>query len=116
MGRLPPTHMGACRCERLGPETLREAARLCPALETLRVGGSASAAAAAEAALPDIVPLARPPSCTAAHAASWEELPDPDISLSAVSAGRSAACDARAATRDAHDAHVSKWAVPVLYI
>lgn len=108
--------MGACRCERLGPETLREAARLCPALETLRVGGSASAAAAAEAALPDIVPLARPPSCTAAHAASWEELPDPDISLSAVSAGRSAACDARAATRDAHDAHVSKWAVPVLYI
>ena len=105
-GRFPP-HMAACRCERLGPETLREAARLCPALDTLRVGGSAGAAAAAEAALPDIVPLARPPDCTAAHAASWEELPDPDTSLSAVRACPSAACNARAATGGVHGAHIS---------
>ena len=88
-----------CRCEHLGPETLREAARLCPALETLRVGGSAGSAAAAEAALPDVVPLVRPPSCGAVGAASWEELPDPDISLSAVRACHSATCDARAAPK-----------------
>ncbi|KAK9837476.1 hypothetical protein WJX81_005159 [Elliptochloris bilobata] len=69
-------------CENLGPATLREAARLCPSLETLRVGGSSNAVAAAEAALQYIVPLVRPSSGSAAGE-SWEELPDPDSTLCA---------------------------------
>lgn len=63
------------RCERLSPDALREAARACPALEALRVGGSAAAAVAAAAALPDVVPRVLP---VRAVQESWEQLPDPD--------------------------------------
>lgn len=75
------THCG--RCNGLEPATLRQAARLCPVLETLRVGGTAAASAAAAAALPDVVPLVRVPAGNTAGE-SWEELPDPDSSLSKV--------------------------------